>query len=350
MTRIKMRRRLISISLRTRNSLSDFVGGLLYVVTKRRQRQRRRIDCRVYSDSATSRTPLSMGASFFSSRLLVAERPSLAGGPRWASTCGWYPRIRNFGSIALETMTRIRVFLGSLKFLNFGLLSKLQEPLAGSLPGGPRCREALVAGRPSLLGGPRYRIAGRPSLPGGPRCREVNLSLKGNSCKAFHYCQGHDPRLLRGGPSQGKRLLGSSRYEGPRCQGGPRCRGPRCREALVAGGLRCGGPSLPGSLRRESRCREVNLSLKGSSCKAFHYCQGPDPRLLRGGPSQGKRLLGSSRYEGPRCQGGPRCRGPRCREALVAGGLRCRGPLLTGKLLLPGGLRCRESLVAGRPP
>ena len=49
MTRIKMRRRLISISLRTRNSLSDFVGGLVYVVTKCRQRQRRRINCRVYS-------------------------------------------------------------------------------------------------------------------------------------------------------------------------------------------------------------------------------------------------------------------------------------------------------------
>ena len=126
------------------------------------------------------------------------------------------------------------------------------------MPGSPRCREALVAGRPSLPGGPRCRVAGRPSLPGGPRCREVNLSLKGSSCKAFHYCQGPDPRLWRGGPSQGKLLLGSSRYEGPRCQGGPRCRGPRCREALVAGGLRCRAPLLagklllPGSLRRES--------------------------------------------------------------------------------------------------
>ena len=69
-----------------------------------------------------------------------------------------------------------RFFLVSLKFLNFGLRSKLQEPLAGSLPGGPRCREALVAGKPSLPGGPRCQealVAGRPSLPGGPRCREA---------------------------------------------------------------------------------------------------------------------------------------------------------------------------------
>ena len=36
----------------------------------------------------------------------------------------------------------------------------------------------LVAGRPSLPGGPHCRealVAGRPSLPGGPRCREVRV-------------------------------------------------------------------------------------------------------------------------------------------------------------------------------
>ena len=154
----------------------------------------------------------------------------------------------------------------------------------------------------------------------------VNLSLRGSSCKAFHYCQGPDPRLLRGGPSQGKlfveSLLGSSRYEGPRCQGGTRCReagGPRCRDALVAG-----RPSLPGG----PRCREA---------------------LVAGKPS----LPGSPRCRRPSLPGGARCRdalvagrpslpgGPRCREVLVAG--RCR------EALVAGGPRCREALVAGRP-
>ena len=49
-----------------------------------------------------------------------------------------------------------------------------------SLPGGPRCREALVTGRPSLpvVGGPcRETLAGRP-LPGDP-CREA---LAGSLC------------------------------------------------------------------------------------------------------------------------------------------------------------------------
>ena len=98
------------------------------------------------------------------------------------------------------------------------------------VPGGPRCRKALVAGRPSLPGGPRWEAL----LPGGPRCREA---------------------LVAGKPS----------LPGPRCRrlslpGGPRCRealvagrpslpgGPRCREALVAG-----RPSLPGG----PRCREA---------------------------------------------------------------------------------------------
>ena len=147
MTRIKMRRRLISISLRTRNSLSDFVGGLLYVVTKRRQRQRRRIDCKVYSHSATSRTPLSIGASFF---LLAC------------------------------------------------------------------------------------------SLPGGPRCREVNLSLRGSPCTAFHYIvKVPTPDFCEEDPHRGSSLwnplLGSSRYEGPRCQGGNK------RPEVGLGGSRRGG-------------------------------------------------------------------------------------------------------------
>ena len=106
---------------------------------------------------------------------LRCRQSLLPGGPRWASTCGGYPRFRNFGSISWETMTRIGVFLWSLKFLNFSLLSKLQDLLskAGrpSLPGSPRCREVLVAGRTSLPGDPRCQealVAGRPSLP-GPR-------------------------------------------------------------------------------------------------------------------------------------------------------------------------------------
>ena len=78
----------------------------------------------------------------------------------------------------------------------------------GPLPESPRCREALVAGRPSL---PEGLVAGRPSLPGGPRCREVLLA-------------GRREALVAGRPS----LPGS----------------PRCREAVVAG-----RPSLPGGPR-----------------------------------------------------------------------------------------------------
>ena len=60
-------------------------------------------------------------------------------------------------------MKGIRVFFVLSRFL--GLLSKASG--ASSL---------LVAGRPSLPGGPRCRealLAGRPSLPGGPRCWEA---------------------------------------------------------------------------------------------------------------------------------------------------------------------------------
>ena len=85
-----------------------------------------------------------------------------------ASACGGYPRIRNFGSISLETMKGMRLFFCVFDISRFlGLLSKASGASASSL---------LVAGRPSLPGGPRCRealIAGRPSLPGGPRCREA---------------------------------------------------------------------------------------------------------------------------------------------------------------------------------
>ena len=133
-----------------------------------------------------------------------------------------------------------------------------------SLPEGPRCREALVAGGPSL-GGP---VAGRPSLPGGPRCRKA---------------------LVAGRPS---------------LPGGPRCRraslpgGPRCREALVA--LRS---SLPGggrpSLLGGPRCREVLVAGR---------------RSLPGGPRCREALVGR----------------PCCREALVA-----RRPSLSGRTAFP---------------
>ena len=110
-----------------------------------------------------------MGASFFFS--LVSSIPdSLYVGPvkLRASACGGYPRIRNFGSISLETMKGIRVFFCVFEISRLlGLLSKASG--VSSL---------LVAGRPSLPGGPHCRealVAGRPSLPGGPRCREVRV-------------------------------------------------------------------------------------------------------------------------------------------------------------------------------
>ena len=137
-----------------------------------------------------------------------------------------------------------------------------------SLPGGPRyrealvagrCREALVAGRPSLPGGPRCReafVVGKPSLPGGPRCREA---------------------LVAGRPS---------------LPGGPRCRRP---SPFSGGHILEKGPPQD-QPRMCSRCREVNLSLKGRTTfqdvaatknhmarcgphKTSRAVQGPDPRL-----------------------------------------------------------------------
>ena len=80
------------------------------------------------------------------------------------------------------------------------------------VPGGPRCRKALVAGRPSLPGGPPCReaggprcwealVAGKSSLPGGGRCREA---------------------LVAGRPS-----LGGPVARRPSLPGGPHCRDGR---------------------------------------------------------------------------------------------------------------------------
>ena len=196
----------------------------------------------------------------------VAGRPSLPGGPRCREALvvgrAWLREGKRLWGVPQDSLFWVDFFgnydkdFGVLEIPKFwGLLSKTSG--ASSL---------LVAGRPSLPGGPRCRealIAGRPSLPGGPRCREVNLSLTGSPCKAFHYCKGPDPRLLRGGPSQGKFFVESlvgklslrrpslprrpSSLPGPSLPGRPRCRGPSlpgappCREALVAG-----RPSLPG--------------------------------------------------------------------------------------------------------
>ena len=167
-----MRRRLISISLRTRNSLSDFVGGLLYVVTKRKQRQRRRIDCRVSSDSASSRTPLSMGASFF---LLAC---SLPGNPDCREA-----RLSTIVKVPTPDFCEEDPHRGSL-FME-SLLGKLslRRPSLSRRPRcrGPRCREALVAGglrcRGPLLAGKLW--------PGGLRCRESLVAGRPSLGKHF---------------------------------------------------------------------------------------------------------------------------------------------------------------------
>ena len=81
----------------------------------------------------------------------------------------------------------------NLTWQNPASISRIQVCLTSrpSLPGCPRCREALVAGRPSLrvVAGKRCRealVAGRPSLPGGPRCREPSLP-GGPRCRAFSW-------------------------------------------------------------------------------------------------------------------------------------------------------------------
>ena len=77
-------------------------------------------------------------------------------------------------------------------------------------------------------------------MPGGPRCREVNLSLRGSPCTAFHYIvKVPTPDFCEEDPHRGSSLwnplLGSSRYEGPRCQGGNK------RPEVGLGGSRRGG-------------------------------------------------------------------------------------------------------------
>ena len=101
-----------------------------------------------------------------------------------------------------ERCSKSFILWQNLTWQNPASISRIQVCLTSrpSLPGGPRCREALVAGRPSLP-----VVAGKPSLPGGPPCREA---------------------LLAGRPS----LPG-----GPRCRGPSLPGGPRCRETLVAG-------------------------------------------------------------------------------------------------------------------
>ena len=193
----------------------------------------------------------------------------------------------------------------SLKFLNFGLLSKLQEPLAGSLPGGPRCREALVAGRPSLPGGPLVGATSWKRVP--PRDRP------GRCSKSFILWQ----NLTWQNPASISRIQVCLTSR-PSLPGGP-----RCREALVTGRpslpVVAGKPSLPGG----PRCREAlvagRLSLSGSPrCREA---------LVAGRPS----LPG----------------GPRCREALVAGGPR-RLVGATSWKRVPPKISQECALVAGR--
>ena len=111
---------------------------------------------------------------------LVAGRPSLGkhfrGVPQdsqfWVDFFGNYGKDSRFFFGVLEISKFWPAFQtsGASSWLVAGRPSLPGSPrcrealVAGTLPGGPRCREALIAGRPSLPGGPR---AGRP-----PRCRE----------------------------------------------------------------------------------------------------------------------------------------------------------------------------------
>ena len=219
-------------------------------------------------------------------------------------------------------------------------------PVKPSLPGGTRCPEALVAGRPTKPFGTH-----KCSKESGPRSA---AKQDRSSCVAplRSSCGGPCGHLVgatswkRVPPRDRPRMCSKSfilwqnlTWQNPASISRPVPGGPRCRKALVAG-----RPSLPGG-----PCWEV---------------------LLPGGPRCGEARCRKALVAGrPSLPGGPRCRraslpgGPRCREALVAGrsslpgggrpsllgGPRCREVLVAGRRSLPGGPRCREALVAGPP-
>ena len=164
-----------------------------------------------------------------------------------------------------------------------------------SLPECPRCREALVAGRPSLP-----VVAGKPSLLGGARCREALVA--GRPFSGGHILEKGPPRDRPGRCSKSFILWQNLTWQNPvsisRIQvcltsrpslpGGPRCRSlpgsPRCREALVAGGPRCrealvaGRPSLPGG----PRCREALVA--GTTKTTFQDVTPTEKHMARCGP------------------------------------------------------------------
>ena len=147
---------------------------------------------------------------------LVAGRPSLPGGPLVGAT-SWKrvpPRDRP------GRCSNSFILWQNLTWQNPASISRIQVCLTSrpSLPGGPRCREALVTGRPSLSGSPRCRealVAGRPSLPGGPRCREALIAGRpslpgGPRCRRpSPFSGGH---ILEKGPPQDRPRMCSKSF------------------------------------------------------------------------------------------------------------------------------------------
>ena len=171
-----------------------------------------------------------------------------------------------------------------------------------SLPGGPRCREALMPG------GPRCRealVAGRPSLPGGSCVAPLKEQLWGSM---WPFSESHI--LEKGFPEIRQECAPNPLsydiffpWQNPASISRTLC-GIPCweaiitkalvaKEALVAGALVARRPSLPGAFVRLSTIVKV---------PTLDFC-GEDPHR---GSSLWNPLLGSSRYEGPRCQGGSR--------------------------------------------
>ena len=108
-----------------------------------------------------------------------------------------------------------------------------------------RRSEALVAGRPSLPGGPRWRPSWPgPSLPGGPRCREA---------------------LVAGTPSLG----------------GLRCREACCREALA-------GRPLPDAVLHKRSLRKLSTLLTALHREDDEGAESLPQRALGPGSAVGK--------------------------------------------------------------
>ena len=162
------------------------------------------------------------------------------------------------------------------------------------MPGGPHCREALVAGRPSLpagscmaplkeqLWGSMWPFSGSHILE---KCfLEIRQECAPNPLSYDICFPWQNPASIS------RTLCGIPCWEALVTKA---LVAKVAKEALVAGALVARRPSLPGAFVRLSIIVKV---------PTLDFC-GEDPHR---GSSLWNHLLGSSRYERPRCQGGSR--------------------------------------------